>query len=112
MAGEQYAEAIAGAVVNALRDRLPPSTAASNIPRSTYEIASDLRPKAKHPKFSPPSMFESIRNRRSKKKTGESSKTNFYVRDVFLLPMKFQGSGGDISIPRSSSIEASLVNVG
>ena len=97
------AEVIAGAVANALRERLPReglashSILASRRERNPYEMASDI----KRARFSPPSMFQAVRNRR-KQKHGQASKVLSYVRDIILLPMEFRSRTGEISIPRST----------
>ncbi len=111
-----YAEVIAGAVATAIRERFPSASPSPSIPlpfpsnsqsshsvpaeRSTFDLACDLR---KRPKFNPPSLFENMRSRRSRKKGGrQQSKFISYVRDIVLLPMDAKGQDGIISIPRSS----------
>ena len=81
----RYAEAIAGAVANVLRERLPPVSVPSPSART---------------KFSPPTLFQDVRSRRGRKK--QASKLVSYVRDIILLPMEFRSRDGEISIPRSS----------
>ncbi len=77
----------------------PSSSNAVSPSRSTFELASDLR---KRPKFSPPTLFENVRNRSRKKKQMDHSKVVTYMRDIILLPKIFQCPDGDISIPRST----------
>ena len=92
----RYAEAIAGAVANVLRERLPPVSVPSPSARNTFEVTSAL----KRAKFSPPTLFQDVRSRRGRKK--QASKLVSYVRDIILLPMEFRSRDGEISIPRSS----------
>lgn len=78
-----------------------PSTSSRFLPSSrpsTYERASDFRA-SKRPKYSAPTIFENLRNRRSGRQ-GQPSKVISYDRDVILLPREFKGRSGDISIPR------------
>ena len=124
-------EAIAGAVANAIRQSLSPDTpgaaantsvfrrstsnqepvpvarsgtyrplGASTSSSTTYEVARDIRIR-KRPKFSPPSLFENMRSRRSKR-PGQPAKVINYVRDVVLLPNEFRARNGEISVPRAS----------
>ena len=111
---ETYAEAIAGAVANVLRERFPPVPSSSvsaslptnpnlqDTPRTSFNLASELRSTAKRPKFSPPSLFEGLRSRRKKGKSAQPSKTVHYMRDVVLLPLEFKSRSGEISFPRGS----------
>ena len=113
-------EAIAGAVANAIRQSLSSSDSpragvnsslfrgSASIQESpsvptTYEVARDLRNSTinKRPKFSPPSLFEKMRNRRSKRH-GQPVKVISYVRDVVLLPNEYRARSGEISVPRAS----------
>ena len=112
---------IAGAVANAIRQSLtnrsassvsPNSSSSSSLvanvgnstrparPPTTFEQAVELR---KRPKFEPPSLFQNVRNRRSRKRDNSRSKpVSTYVRDIILLPKEFKCRDGDISIPRCS----------
>ena len=105
-----YADAIAGAVVHAIQNRLPPGTRgdpgfhfSSNRSRAhgatTFDFASDIRSTAKRPCYSPPSIFSNLRKRR-KGKSAPAAKIVTYVRDVILLPMEFKNRNGEICIPR------------
>ena len=71
-------------------------------PPTTYVRASDLStPSAqKRPKFTPPSLFENIRNRRGRRGGRGPPKTTCYVRDVVLLPTDFKNRYGEVVIPR------------
>lgn len=105
----EYANAIAGAVATAIRGRLPPGVSSNNTGTSsrlertdsntTFNLAADVRSVAKRQKFSPPSLFESTRRNKSRKKV-VSPKVVSYVRDVILIPMEFRNGNGDIYIPR------------
>lgn len=104
-----YANAIAGAVVHAIRNHLPPE--AANNPDSpnlqpthspgvtAFDFASGIRNPPKRPRFSPPSLFDNVRKRKRGKKA-QAVKVISYVRDVILLPMEFKKRDGEICIPR------------
>ncbi len=100
-------ESIVGAVSSAIRQSLSgrllsvnPPNAPARTPPSAFERACDLRPK--RPKFMPPSLFESNRNRkRGRKSKSDAPKVVSYVRDIVLLPKQFEKKG-EISIPRAT----------
>lgn len=78
---------------------------------SSFQQASSVRQQSRHKRprltFEPPSLFESVRRRRSAisrqipRSEASFSKTVNYSRDIILLPAEYKNSSGDVTIPRS-----------
>ena len=111
--------ALAGAVAAAIHQSLATNLARrqgeraqTSVPQTPETVSGhssrNLTPferAAKRPKFSPPTLFENLRKRRKKSSgssSGQSSKVNYYVRDVVLLPEEF-AKGNIVPVPRCSS---------
>ena len=91
------------------RDRRESTEEASSF-QQAREQASSVSQQPWHTKrprisFEPPSLFESVRRRRTpqsvSKQSPSCSKSVHYSRDIVLLPPEYRNKSGDVVIPRS-----------